>query len=101
MTWQDRLVKRRRRPSHIRQRGEDVKMIQNQHLTDLERALGQLREQRRNWVRTLAAGAGHERGKTESAIESFLKCQTAIEAVGRAIDDERKIVPEASKPKAP
>jgi hypothetical protein len=53
-------------------------MIQNQHLTDLERALGQLREQRRNWVRTLAAGAGHERGKTESAIESFLKCQTAI-----------------------
>jgi hypothetical protein len=50
-------------------------MIQNQHLTDLERALGQLREQRRNWVRTLAAGAGHERGKTESAIESFLKCQ--------------------------
>jgi hypothetical protein len=55
-------------------------MIQNQHLTDLERALGQLREQRRNWVRPLAAGAGHERGKTESAIESFLKCQTAIEA---------------------
>jgi hypothetical protein len=54
-----------------------------------ERALGQLREQRRNWVRTLAAGAGHERGKTESAIESFLKCQTAIEAVGRAIDGER------------
>ena len=76
-------------------------MTQNQHLTDLERALGQLREQRRNWVRTLAAGAGHERGKTESAIESFLKCQTAIEAIGRAIDDERKIVPEASKPKAP
>jgi hypothetical protein len=59
-------------------------MIQNQHLTDLEHALGQLREQRRNWVRTLAAGAGHERGKTESAIESFLKCQTAIDAVGRA-----------------
>ena len=76
-------------------------MIQNRHLTDLERALGQLREQRRNWVRTLAAGAGHERGKTESAIESFLKCQTAIEAVGRAIDDERKVVPEESKPKAP
>jgi hypothetical protein len=80
---------------------EDVRMIQNQHLTDLERALGQLREQRRNWVRTLAAGAGHERGKTESAIESSLKCQTAIEAVGRAIDDERKAVPEESKPKAP
>jgi hypothetical protein len=70
-------------------------------LTDLEQALGQLREQRRNWVRTLAAGPGHERGKTESAIESFLKCQTAIEAVGRAIDDERKIVPEASKPNVP
>ena len=76
-------------------------MIQNQHLTDLEHALGQLREQRRNWVKTLAAGAGHERGKTESAIESFLKCQTAIDAVGRAIDDERKIVPEPSNPKAP
>jgi hypothetical protein len=76
-------------------------MIQNQHLIDLERALGQLREQRRNWVRTLAAGAGHERVKTESAIESFLKCQTAIEAVGRAIDDERKVVLEKSKPKAP
>jgi hypothetical protein len=26
-----------------------------------------------------------------------LKCQTAIEAVGRAIDDERKIVAEASE----
>jgi hypothetical protein len=51
--------------------------------------------------KTLAAGAGHERGKAESAIESFLKCQTAIEAVGRAIDDERKVVPEESKPKAP
>ena len=76
-------------------------MIQNQHLTDLERALDHMREQRRNWVRTLAAGAGHERGKTESAIESFLKCQTAIDAVGRAIDDERKIVPEPSNPKAP
>jgi hypothetical protein len=72
-------------------------MIQNQHLTDLEHTLGQLREQRRNWVRTLAAGPGHERGKTESAIESFFKCQTAIEAVGRAIDDERKIVAEASE----
>jgi hypothetical protein len=72
-------------------------MIQNQHLTDLEHTLGQLREQRRNWVRTLAAGPGHERGKTENAIESFLKCQTAIEAVGRAIDDERKIVAEASE----
>jgi hypothetical protein len=66
-------------------------MSQNEHLTDLEHAIGQLREQRRNWVRTLAAGAGHERGKTESAIESFLKCQTAIEALGRAIDDERKM----------
>jgi hypothetical protein len=75
-------------------------MIQNQHLTDLERALGQLREQRRNWASTLAAGAGHERAKTESAIESFLKCQTAFDAVGRAIDDERKAVPEESKPKA-
>jgi hypothetical protein len=57
-------------------------------------------------VKTLAAGAGHERGKTESAIESFLKCQTAIEAIGRAIDDERKILQEAAKrpepvPKAP
>jgi hypothetical protein len=51
--------------------------------------------------KNLAAGAGHERGKTESAIESFLKCQTAIDAVGRAIDDERKIVPEPSNPKAP
>jgi len=30
-----------------------------------------------------------------------MKCQTAIEAVGRAIDDERKIVPETSKPKTP
>jgi hypothetical protein len=27
--------------------------------------------------------------------------KTAIEAVGRAIDDERKVVPEESKPKAP
>jgi hypothetical protein len=35
-------------------------MIQNQYLTDLEHAIGQLREQRRNWVKTLAAGAGHE-----------------------------------------
>jgi hypothetical protein len=76
-------------------------MIQNQHLTDLERALDHMREQRRNWVRTLAAGAGHERGKTENAIESLLKCQTAIDAVGRAIDDERKIVPEASKLNVP
>jgi methylmalonyl-CoA mutase cobalamin-binding subunit len=75
-------------------------MIQNQHLTDLECALGRLREQGRNWIRMLAAGAGHERAKTESAIESFLKCQTAIEAVGRAIDDERKAVPEETKPKA-
>ena len=54
-------------------------MIQNQHLTDLERALGQLREQRRNWVRTLAAGAGHERGKMESAIESWV----FVESSGR------------------
>jgi hypothetical protein len=46
-------------------------------------------------VKTLAAGAGHERGKTESAIESFLKCQAAIEAIGRAMDDERTIALEA------
>jgi hypothetical protein len=39
--------------------------------------------------------------KTESAIESFLKCQTAIDAVGRAIDDERNVVAEESMPKAP
>ena len=86
----DSLVKRQRR----RERENDSEPA-------FERALGQLREQRRNWVRTLAAGAGHERGKTESAIESLLKCQTAIEAVGRAIDDERKAVPEESKPKPP
>jgi hypothetical protein len=69
---------------------EDVTMAQNQHLIDLEHAIDQLREQRRIWVKTLAAGAGHERGKTESAIESFLKCQTALEAIERAVDDERK-----------
>jgi hypothetical protein len=72
-------------------------MIQNQHLNDLEHAIGQLREQRRNWVKTLAAGAGHERGKTESAIESFLKCQTAIEAIERAVDDERKAIDDVRK----
>jgi hypothetical protein len=37
---------------------------------------------------------------TDVGIESFLKCKTAIEEVGKAIDDERKIVPEASNPKA-
>ena len=37
---------------------------------------------------------------TDVGIESFLKCKTAIEEGGKAIDDERKIVPEASNPKA-
>jgi hypothetical protein len=71
-------------------------MIQNWHLIDLHHAIGQLREQRRNWVKTLVAGAGHERGKTESAIESFLKYQTAIEAIGREIDGEREVVQHAA-----
>jgi hypothetical protein len=62
-------------------------MEPNENLGDLERAIGQLREQRRSCVKTLATE--DQPARTTTAIEYLVKLQAAIEAIARAIEDER------------
>ena len=60
--------------------------MSQEHIDDLKKARAQLIEQRRAFAKVLAGP--YDRGKTEQARERFLEIQVAIEAVGRAIDDE-------------
>jgi hypothetical protein len=62
-------------------------MEPNENLGDLERAIGQLRERRRTCVKTLATE--NQPAKTTTAIEYLVKLQAGIEAMAKAIEDER------------
>jgi hypothetical protein len=77
-------------------------IMSQEHIDDLKKSRAQLIEQRRALAKVLAGP--YDRGKTEQAHESahesaherahesaherFLELQVAIEAIGRAIDDE-------------
>ena len=60
--------------------------MSHEHIDDLKKSRAQLIEQRRALAKVLAGP--YDRGKTEQARERFLEIQVAIEAIGRAIDDE-------------
>jgi hypothetical protein len=57
--------------------------VLNENLHDLERAVGQLRK----CVKTLAVE--NQPGQAATSIEHLLKLQADIEAIGRAIEDQR------------
>ena len=60
----------------------------------LKRAREELRKQRRSLAEALAGG--YKRGQTETHVELFTKIQAGIEAIGRAIDDERVAAEQAA-----
>jgi hypothetical protein len=70
---------------------EDVAMIQDKYVDDLEHARVHLRDARRAAAKILAVGK-----KTTGALESLVKLQAGIDAIARAIEDERKL-PDVTK----
>jgi hypothetical protein len=63
-------------------------MIQS-HIGTLVQAREQSVDQRRQLVEALAKP--YERGKTEEWIRKFMEVQALIEAIDRALQDERRI----------
>jgi hypothetical protein len=64
-------------------------MIQDQYVDDLECARVHLREARRTAAKTLAVN--FQGKKTAGALEALVNLQAGIDAIGRAIEDERKL----------
>jgi hypothetical protein len=62
---------------------KEATMVPNEHLDDLERAVGQLRER----VTTLAVE--NQTGRATASIEYLVRLQAAVEAIGRTIEDAR------------
>ena len=71
---------------------------ENEHVKNLEKALGSLIDRRRQ----IAIGLSEpfKRGRTENLQERFNVVQTTIEALRKAIDEEKHIA-ETGKPFVP
>jgi hypothetical protein len=70
---------------------------ENEHVKNLEAALDRLIERRRHLANELSGE--FKRGRTEYAQERFNVVQTTIEAVRKAIEEEKHIA-ETGKPLA-
>jgi protein-disulfide isomerase-like protein with CxxC motif len=58
----------------------------HEHLEDLRRVRSALVDSRRAWAKTIAAPGA----KTDQMLTTMTAIQDAIEAIDRAIEDERK-----------
>jgi hypothetical protein len=64
-------------------------MIQDQYVDDIACARVHLREARRTAAKILAVN--FQGKKAAGALEGLVKLQAGIDAIGRAIEDERKL----------
>jgi hypothetical protein len=62
--------------------------MSEEHTDNLKKARAQLIGARRTFAQVLAGA--YERGKTEEVRERFVEIQAAIEAIDRAIEDEKR-----------
>ena len=62
---------------------------ENEHVKNLEKALGSLIDRRRQFA--IGLSEPFKRGRTENLQERFNVVQTTIEAVREAIDEEKHI----------
>jgi hypothetical protein len=61
----------------------------SQQVTTLEKALGHLRDDRNRVAENLAKG--YQTGFTDAMMDKFVKVQGTIEAIVRAIEDEKHL----------
>jgi hypothetical protein len=61
----------------------------SQQIGTLEKALGHLRDDRRRVAENLAKG--YQTGFTDAMMDQFVKVRATIEAIARALEDERQL----------